>query len=116
MPRGNLRATVVAMIGHALVNVPRHAHHPVSERWVAAGFAIGSVCFFVGPFPGFLQLVGDRADAWVFFIGSLFFTAAAGVSWCTRPSTALGATRRGGRPSRRCSPTAPAPDRGQWRP
>ncbi len=67
------------MIGHALIHAPRHALHPVSERWVAAGFAIGSVCFLVGPFPGFLQLVGARADALVFFAGSLFFTAAAGL-------------------------------------
>jgi len=67
------------MIGHALVHAPRHAVHPLSERWVAGGFAVGSLCFFVGPFPGFLQLVGVRADAWVFFIGSLFFTAAAGI-------------------------------------
>jgi hypothetical protein len=67
------------VIGHALIHAPRHAAHPVSERWVAAGFATGSVCFFVGPFPGFLELVGARADAWVFFIGSLFFTAAAGL-------------------------------------
>ena len=67
------------MIGHALIHAPRHAVHPVSERWVAAGFAIGSLCFFVAPFPGFLDLVGARADAWVFFIGSLFFTAAAGL-------------------------------------
>jgi hypothetical protein len=65
------------VIGHALVHAPRHAVHRMSERWVAAGFAIGSLCFFVGPFPGFVQLVGARADAWVFFIGSLFFTAAA---------------------------------------
>lgn len=67
------------MIGHALIHAPRHAVHPVSERWVGAGFAIGSVCFLVGPFPGFLQLVGARADAWVFFVGSLCFTAAAGL-------------------------------------
>jgi hypothetical protein len=67
------------VIGHALVHAPRRATHPLSERWVAAGFGIGSVCFFVGPFPGFVQLVGERADAWVFFIGSLFFTAAAGL-------------------------------------
>lgn len=67
------------MIGHALIHAPPRAVHPVSERLVAAGFAIGSLCFFVGPFPGFLQLVGARADAWVFFIGSLFFTAAAGL-------------------------------------
>jgi predicted membrane protein len=51
----------------------------VSERWVAVGFAIGSLCFFIGPFPGYVQLVGARADAWTFFIGSLFFTAAAGL-------------------------------------
>ena len=44
---------------------------------MAAGFAVGSLCFFVGPFPGFVQLVGARADAWVFFAGSVFFTAAA---------------------------------------
>ena len=67
------------MIGHALVHAPRHARHPVSERWVAAGFAVGSLCFFIGPFPGLVQLVGARADAWTFFIGSLFFTAAAGL-------------------------------------
>jgi hypothetical protein len=69
----------VLVIGHALVHSPRHAVHRMSERWVAAGFAIGSLCFFVGPFPGFVQLVGAQADAWVFFIGSLFFTAAAGL-------------------------------------
>jgi hypothetical protein len=62
------------VIGHALVHAPRHALHPVSERWVAAGFAIGSLCFFVGPFPGFIQIVGARADAWVLFVGSRFFT------------------------------------------
>jgi hypothetical protein len=67
------------VIGHALIHAPRHVVHPVSERWVAAGFAIGSACFLVGPFPGFVQLVGARADAWVFFAGSLFFTAAAGL-------------------------------------
>jgi hypothetical protein len=70
---------LVPVIGHALVHAPRHALHPVSERWVAAGFAIGSLCFFIGPFPGFVELVGARADAWVFFVGSLFFTAAAGL-------------------------------------
>jgi hypothetical protein len=67
------------VMGHALIHAPRHAVHPVSERWAAAGFAIGSLCFLVGPFPGFVQLVGARADAWVFFAGSLFFTAAAGI-------------------------------------
>ena len=67
------------MIGHALVHAPRAAAHRVEDRWIAVGFAIGSVCFLVGPFPGFLELVGARADAWVFFVGSVFFTAAAGL-------------------------------------
>ncbi|MCD6014403.1 MAG: hypothetical protein K0R88_487 [Solirubrobacterales bacterium] len=40
-------------------------------------FAIGSLCFFLGPLPGFVQLVGSAADGAVFFVGSVFFTAAA---------------------------------------
>lgn len=45
--------------------------------WIGLGFAVGSACFLVGPFPGFVDLVGAEADAVVFFAGSLFFTAAA---------------------------------------
>ena len=45
------------------------------ERWMAASFAIGSICFLVGPFPGYASLVGDTADAATFFAGSIFFTA-----------------------------------------
>jgi hypothetical protein len=45
------------------------------ERWMALAFAVGSTCFLVGPFPGYAQLVGGRADAVTFFVGSIFFTA-----------------------------------------
>ena len=45
--------------------------------WIAVLFILGSACFAVGPFPGFVQLVGAAADAAVFFAGSLCFTAAA---------------------------------------
>jgi hypothetical protein len=45
------------------------------ERWMAGFFALGSVCFVVGPFPGYAQLVGAQADAVTFFAGSIFFTA-----------------------------------------
>jgi hypothetical protein len=38
-------------------------------------FAVGSLCFFIGPFPGFVDLVGPGADAVTFFVGSIFFTA-----------------------------------------
>jgi hypothetical protein len=40
---------------------------------------VGSACFFIGPFPGFVQLVGPGADGVVFFAGSIFFTVAAGL-------------------------------------
>ena len=44
------------------------------ERWMAGCFAAGSLCFLVGPFPGYAALVGDAADAVTFFVGSLLFT------------------------------------------
>jgi hypothetical protein len=47
------------------------------SRWIGLGFAIGSACFLIGPFPGYVQLVGAEADGITFFVGSLFFTAAA---------------------------------------
>ena len=49
------------------------------DRSIAIGFAIGSTCFLLGPFPGVIQLVGAEADAWIFFVGSIFFTVAAGL-------------------------------------
>ena len=47
------------------------------RRWTGILFAIGSVCFILGPAPGFVQLVGSAADGTVFFVGSVFFTSAA---------------------------------------
>jgi hypothetical protein len=47
------------------------------RRWIGVLFAIGSVCFIVGPAPGFVNLVGSAADGTVFFVGSVFFTSAA---------------------------------------
>src|SRR5689334_9221009 len=46
---------------------------------MAALFALGSMCFLVGPFPGYVQLVGPTADAVTFFVGSLLFTAGGAV-------------------------------------
>ena len=42
---------------------------------MAWSFAVGSACFLVGPVPGYADLVGERADAVTFFVGSIFFTA-----------------------------------------
>src|SRR3954453_9678450 len=44
------------------------------ERTMALCFAAGSVCFLVGPFPGYASLVGPGADAVTFFAGSILFT------------------------------------------
>ncbi len=45
--------------------------------WMGVLFAIGSTCFFIGPIPWFLDLVGPQVDGLVFFVGSIFFTTAA---------------------------------------
>jgi hypothetical protein len=45
--------------------------------WIGILFAIGSTCFLIAPFPGFVELVGSGVDGMVFFVGSVFFTSAA---------------------------------------
>jgi hypothetical protein len=49
------------------------------ERTMALLFALGSACFLIGPFPGYLDLVGPKADAITFFAGSILFTAGGAV-------------------------------------
>jgi hypothetical protein len=67
----------VHVIGHSLASIQRPATRIGWDRAIAVGFAIGSACFFIAPFPGFVQLVGAAADGMVFFVGSVFFTLAA---------------------------------------
>src|SRR5690348_17057706 len=53
---------------------------------MALCFALGSTCFLIGPFPGYAQLVGDRADAVTFFVGSILFTLGGAIqSWLAWP-------------------------------
>jgi hypothetical protein len=49
--------------------------------WIGILFAVGSVCFAVGAAPGYVDAVGVAADAVTFFVGSLFFTVAAGLQY-----------------------------------
>ena len=44
-------------------------------------FALGSLCFVVGPLSAYGNAVGAHADAWTFFIGSILFTLG-GASQC----------------------------------
>jgi hypothetical protein len=65
------------------------------ERWMAAAFALGSLCFLVGPFPGYGSLVGATAVAATFFIGSLLFTAGGALqTWIAAGERAAGGTGR----------------------
>jgi hypothetical protein len=65
---------------------PRPARRARRERWMAACFALGSLCFLVGPFPGYIDLVGPKADASTFFVGSILFTAGGGLqTWLAFP-------------------------------
>ena len=53
---------------------------------MALCFALGSTCFLIGPFPGYVQLVGDSADAVTFFVGSILFTGGGALqSWLAWP-------------------------------
>jgi len=47
-----------------------------SPRTIGLLFALGAVCFLIGPAPGYIDLVGSAADGVTFFVGSIFFTSA----------------------------------------
>jgi hypothetical protein len=51
------------------------------SRGLAVLFGVGSICFILGPLPGYVDLVGDTADAITYFVGSIFFTSAATLQW-----------------------------------
>jgi len=63
---------------------------PSRERTMALAFATGSLCFLVGPFPGYLSLVGPTADAVTFFVGSVLFTVGGALqTWLAAPDRRL---------------------------
>ncbi|HKD33139.1 MAG TPA: hypothetical protein VKB73_06675 [Gaiellaceae bacterium] len=60
------------------------------RRWMALFFAAGSACFLIGPFPGYVQLVGESADGITFFVGSILFTSGGALqSWLAWPERRL---------------------------
>lgn len=61
-----------------------------AERWTGILFALGSTCFLIGPFPGYVQLVGSSADGITFFVGSILFTTAAFLELATTGITGGG--------------------------
>ena len=68
--------------------------------WIGVLFAVGSVCFALGAFPGYATWVGTNADDLTFFIGSVFFTTASFLQYyevATTPTMLEGTARRGPR-------------------
>ncbi len=49
------------------------------DWWIGLLFAIGSACFALGAFPGLASRAAPTAVGVTFFVGSLFFTSAAGL-------------------------------------
>ncbi len=50
-------------------------------------FAAGSLCFLIGPFPGYADWVGPKADAVTFFVGSILFTGGGAMqTWLAFPA------------------------------
>jgi hypothetical protein len=49
--------------------------------WIGLLFSVGSACFVLGPVPAYADAVGAQATAITFFVGSLFFTTAAYLSY-----------------------------------
>jgi hypothetical protein len=62
-------------------------------RRESIGFAIGSLCFALGALPAYLDLVGALADNITYFVGSIFFTAAAFIQLRLSGRWRLGAWR-----------------------
>ena len=62
--------------------------------WISVLFMAGSLCFLFGPLPFFVNLVGEQADARVFFVGSLLFTSAAALQWLETVNTPAGRSVR----------------------
>jgi hypothetical protein len=62
---------------------------------MALAFGLGSTCFLVGPIAVYATLVGARADAITFFVGSILFTAGGALqSWLAAPRRAADAAGR----------------------
>jgi len=54
---------------------------------MALSFALGSTCFFIGPFPRYINVVGPKADGITFFVGSILFTIGGALqSWLAFPA------------------------------
>ena len=80
--------------------------------WIGVLFVVGSACFALGALPGYSTAVGLTADSTTFFVGSLFFTAAAACQYWQTTGRRGRAGDRGA--TRRWRPVTWEPDRIDW--
>jgi len=80
--------------------------------WIALLFAIGSACFAVGVVPSYASAMGPSADAWTFFVGSVFFTSAGYLQFVQAINAPSNALPQPGRRRRRLM--AWQPERIDW--
>ena len=78
---------------------PHGSRHRSRLPWrpltMEIAFAAGSACFLIGPFPGYVQLVGPAADAITFFVGSVLFTIGGALQlWLAAPVRRQGGAGR----------------------
>jgi hypothetical protein len=86
-------AAVVCRNGTVVVE--RERVRPPAELWMAWAFGLGSACFLVGPIAFYATLVGSRADAMTFFVGSILFTTGGALqSWLAAPRRSADAAGR----------------------
>lgn len=77
LPGGQVVALGTREYRKALSNASGHG----LNWWLGLLFAIGSACFAIGPVPAYARAVGEQADLYTYFVGSLFFTTAAYLSY-----------------------------------
>jgi hypothetical protein len=83
-----------ALSANVSMVTPRPRTQPV-QLWMAWAFALGSLCFLIGPLPGYATLVGATADAVTFFAGSILFTIGGGLqTWLAAPGRRTDAAGR----------------------
>lgn len=86
-PRPFLTRVRYRTAGGALVEWSARQHRKATPDghglswWIGLLFSIGSACFMLGPIPAYAAWAGSRATALTFFVGSLFFTTAAYLSY-----------------------------------
>lgn len=71
--------------------------------WIGSLFAIGSICFALGSLPAYFDAVEPALVAWTFFVGSVFFTAAAYLQYHETLRAPGGVLLESARPSRLAS-------------